>query len=93
MYEGVAGALVETVSEGLGKALGVDEGVLVVRVRPGTPAYRAGLRDGDVIVRAANTRVGSVTTLRNVISTGEGSEGVKLLIKRERKEKDVTLRW
>ena len=92
-YEGVAGARVETVSEGLGKALGVDEGVLVVRVRPGTPAYRAGLRDGDVIVRAGNQRVGSVTALRSVISTGEGSEGVKLLIKRERKEKDVTLRW
>ena len=92
-YEGVAGARVETVSEGLGKALGVDGGVLVVRVRPGTPAYRAGLRDGDVIVRAGDQRVGSVTTLRNVISMGDGSEGVKLLIQRERKEKDVTLRW
>ena len=92
-YEGVAGARVETVSEGLGKALGVDEGVLVVRVRPGTPAYRAGLRDGDVIIRAGDRRVGSVTALRNVISMGEGDEGVKLLIRRERKEKDVTLRW
>lgn len=92
-YEGVAGALVETVSEGLGKALGVDEGVLVVRVRPGTPAYRAGLRDGDVIVRAGDQRIGTVTKLRNVISTGEGSEGVKLLIRRERKERDITLRW
>ena len=92
-YEGIAGARVETVSEGLGKALGVDEGVLVVRVRPGTPAYRAGLRDGDVIVRAGSTRIRSVTTLRDVVSMGEGSEGVKLLIRRERKEKDVTLRW
>lgn len=92
-YEGIAGARVETISEGLGKALGVDEGVLVVRVRPGTPAYRAGLRDGDVIVRAGNQRIGSVTTLRSVMAAGEGSEGVKLLIRRERKEKDVTLRW
>lgn len=93
VYEGVAGARVETVSEGLGKALGVEEGVLVVRARPGTLAYRAGLRDGDVIVRAGNQPISSVTMLRNVISAGEGSEGVKLLIRRERKERDITLRW
>lgn len=93
-YEGVAGASVETVSEGLGKALGVEDGVLVVRVRPGTPAYRSGLRDGDVIVRAANQRIRTVPELRNVMwSQGDGNEGVKLLIRRERKEKDVTLRW
>lgn len=92
-YEGVAGARVETVSEGLSKALDVEEGVLVVRVRPGTPAYRAGLRDGDVIVRASNQRIRTVPELRNALSIGDGNEGVKLLIRRERKEKDVTLRW
>lgn len=93
-YEGIAGARVETVSEGLGKALGVDDGVLVVRVRPGTPAFRAGLRDGDVIVRASGQPIRSVPELRNVIAgQGDGDEGVKLLIRRERKEKDVTLRW
>ncbi len=91
--EGVAGARVETVSEGLGKALGVDEGVLVVRVRPGTPAYRAGLRDGDVIVRAGGQRVATVLALRGILSAGEGEEGVKLLIRRDRKERDLTLRW
>lgn len=92
-YEGVGGARVETISEGLGKAIGVDEGVLVMRVRPGTPAARAGLRDGDVIVRAGGQKIRSVGELRGVISMGDPEEGVKLLIKRERKEKDVTLRW
>lgn len=91
--EGVAGARVETVSEGLGKALGVDEGVLVVRVRPGTPAYRAGLRDGDVIVRAGGQRIATVLALRGILSAGDGEEGVKLLIRRDRKERDLTLRW
>lgn len=92
--EGVAGARVETVSEGLGKALGVDEGVLVVRVRPGTPAYRAGLRDGDVIVRAGGQRIATVLALRGILqAAGEGEEGVKLLIRRDRKERDLTLRW
>jgi hypothetical protein len=92
-YEGVGGARVETISEGLGKAIGVDEGVLVMRVRPGTPAARAGLRDGDVIKRAGGQKIRSVGELRGVISMGDPEEGVKLLILRERKEKDVTLRW
>ena len=92
-YEGIAGARVETVSEGLAKALDVEDGVLIVRARPGTPAYRSGLRDGDVIVRAGDQRVRTVPMLRNVLAASDGDEGVKLLIRRERKEKDVTLRW
>jgi S1-C subfamily serine protease len=92
--DGVGGARVETISEGLGKAIGVDEGVLVMRVRPGTIAAKAGLRDGDVIKRAAGQRIRTVADLRSVIaSQGDGDEGVKLLILRERKERDVTLRW
>jgi hypothetical protein len=93
VYEGVGGARVETISEGLGKAIGVDEGVLVMRVRPGTPAARAGLRDGDVIRQAGGQKIRSVGELRGVIAMGDPEEGVKLLILRERKEKDVTLRW
>jgi hypothetical protein len=92
-YEGLAGASVETVTEGLAKALNVENGVLVVRVRPGTPAYRAGLRDGDVVVRAAGNQIRTVGNLRNVLAEGDGAEGVKLVVVRERKERDLTLRW
>lgn len=91
--DGVAGARVETISEGLGKAIGVDEGVLVMRVRPGTPAAKAGLRDGDVIVRAAGQRIRTVPELRNLMAASDPEEGVKLLIRREKKERDITIRW
>lgn len=90
--DGVAGAKVETVTEGLGRALGVEHGVLVVRAGPGTPANRAGLRDGDVIVRAAGQRVGTVRELRAALERHDRSDGVKLVILRERKQRELTLR-
>ena len=90
--DGVAGAKVETVTEGLGKALGVEGGVLVTRAGPGTPAARAGLRDGDVVIRAAGQQVNSVQQLRAALDRHDHGEGVKLLILRERKQKEVTLR-
>ena len=90
--DGVAGAKVETVTEGLSKALGVDGGVLVLRAGPGTPALRAGLRDGDVIVRAGGMRVANVRELREALHQHDEGGGVKLVIVRERKQREVTLR-
>lgn len=90
---GVAGAQVETITEGLGRAVGAKSGVLVIRAEPGTPAYRSGLRDGDVILRGAGRSLSTVRELRRMLADGDGEAGVKLVIRRDRKERDVTLRW
>ncbi|MGH7677482.1 MAG: PDZ domain-containing protein [Gemmatimonadaceae bacterium] len=92
--DGVAGARVETISEGLGKTVGVKQGVLVLSADPGTPAYRSGLRDGDVILKADGRNVATVRGLLSVLArSGSGDDGVKLVVLRERKQKDVSLRW
>jgi hypothetical protein len=90
--EAIGGAKLESISEGLGKALGTKSGVLVLRAAPGTPAYESGLRDGDVILKAAGTAVSSVRELRALVD-GSHDEGVKLGILRERKQREVVLRW
>ena len=92
-YDGIALPRPSLMVSTRAPAIGVKEGVLVMRVRPGTPAAKAGLRDGDVIVRAGGQRIRTVPELRSVFSMGDPEEGVKLLIRRDRKEKDVTLRW
>jgi membrane-associated protease RseP (regulator of RpoE activity) len=91
--EGIAGAKVEPITEGLGRAVGVASGVLVIRAAPGTPAFQSGLRDGDVIVSAAGKSVTNVRQLRRVLDDQDSEDGVKLVIIRERKQRDVTLRW
>jgi hypothetical protein len=90
--EAIGGAKLESISEGLGKALGTKSGVLVLRAVPGSPAYESGLRDGDVILKAAGTSVSSVRELRALVD-GAHDEGVKLGILRERKQREVVLRW
>jgi hypothetical protein len=92
-FQAMAGASFETVTEAWAKALRVDDGVLVTRAPPGSPAHRSGLREGDVIVRAAGDKIRTVSNLRTVLAEGDGTEGVKLVILRERKERDITLRW
>jgi hypothetical protein len=92
MQDGVAGARLENISEGLGRALGTRYGVLVLRAAPGTPAFDSGLRDGDVILRAAGDTVRTVRELRQAIQDGD-EDGVKLVVLRDKKQRDVTLRW
>jgi S1-C subfamily serine protease len=91
--EAIGGAKLESINEGLGKALGTKSGVLVLRAAPGTPAYESGLRDGDVILKASGKAVSSVRELRSALVDGDRGEGVKLGVLRERKQREVTLRW
>lgn len=91
--ESVMGARIETITEGLGKAVGVKSGVLVIRAAPATPAYRSGLRDGDVVIRVAGDDVSSVREFRNTLAAREHDGEAKLVIVRDGRKQDVMLRW
>ncbi|MEX2465386.1 MAG: PDZ domain-containing protein [Gemmatimonadota bacterium] len=64
----VAGAEVIDVRPDLARYFGVEGGVLVVDVPPGTLAEAAQLRAGDVIVQLGDTLVRSVEDLRFAVS-------------------------
>lgn len=90
--DALAGARLETVSDGLARALDVPEGVLVIRTVPGTATYDAGLREGDVVTHVGNTKVRSVTDLQRALTNGDERER-RLVIVREKKQRQITLRW
>ncbi len=52
---------------------GAESGLLVLRVIPGTPAGRLGLRGGDVVFEAAGRAVDSVDELRAALEDGRNS--------------------
>jgi hypothetical protein len=90
----VLGAQVVPADDDLREVLRADaEGVLVVRVLPGTPSEVAGLRGGDVIVWAAGQRVFTPTGLQRAVQRALDERALLLRVDRAGKEKAVTLRW
>jgi serine protease Do len=60
----IAGAQFATIDDEFAESLGLEPGVLVLRVPAGTPAADAGLRSGEVVRSVNGTPVRDVTSLR-----------------------------
>jgi S1-C subfamily serine protease len=70
---------------------GAREGLLVVRVAPESPAARAGLQAGDVVVRANGEAVRTTADLRRTVARA-GREEVRLGVVRRGRQTEVRLR-
>jgi hypothetical protein len=88
----IAGAELTRLDPAMEDYFGVREGVLVVRVPRDTPAARAGLVAGDVIVRVNGNTVNSVDTLRREILRTSGDAPAKLDVMRKRRSVSVQLK-
>jgi len=91
----IFGAECQELSEELADVIGVKRGILVLRVFAGSPAADAGLRQGDVVVRAAGRDVSTMGTLFATIAVERqrGAESVALDVSRKGATRKVTLKW
>lgn len=88
----IAGASLMQLTDDWRATLGVDNGVLVTRVLPGTPSKDSGLHDGDVIISADGQTVASVRALARIVSNAR-ARVVKLQVVRAGKPQVIMLRW
>jgi serine protease Do len=89
----VAGADMGRMNADLADVLGIpNQGVFVLNVAPGTPAKEAGLKGGDVIVKADTLVVSSPVEVMKAIAVA-GDRSVELRILRKGRSQKVTLRW
>jgi S1-C subfamily serine protease len=90
-----AGAEFTALNEDLCDALGVKpEGVFVTNVIEGSAARAAGLRGGDVVVKADSIKIESpIDLVRAIKSADETDHKVDLQIIRKHKAQMLTLRW
>ncbi len=68
------------------------EGVLVIRVLPNTPAERAGIRRGDVIVNVDGTAITSANQLQNVVEDSGLNQSLKFKIIRGDRQLQLDVR-
>jgi S1-C subfamily serine protease len=93
---------VQIADKQLAEELGVQEGVLIIHVLPGSPAAKAGLHStrrretghiqlGDIIVGIDGKEVKTVNDLNEVLANHKIGDTVKLTVIRDGKQQDVNV--
>ncbi|MCW5850246.1 MAG: PDZ domain-containing protein [Anaerolineae bacterium] len=87
------GVQVAPVTDEVAKASGLKQagGVVIERVVPSSPAYQAGLFDGDIILAVEGTPVDATHSLTSLLAARKPGDKVKLHVVRNGKEEDLTV--
>ncbi len=93
VVRGLAGAQLTPIVGGLGDALGVKQGLLVIRVLPQSVAANSGLRDGDIIVKANGRTIEDIAALSRAMRENDATRTLSLETLRARKKRMVRLTW
>jgi serine protease Do len=90
---GFLGVTLQKIDQDLAAALGLEktEGALVAEIMKDSPADKAGLKQGDVILKYNGQFVTNVATLRNAVSLMTPGSKLKLSIVRNRQPQEITL--
>jgi predicted metalloprotease with PDZ domain len=89
------GAEMIPLDETLGEPYGTEHGLLILRVGPRTPAARAGIQKGDVLISVDGRELHSVPALIRAVERAEKAEKSELRIEllRKKDRKVVVLQW
>ena len=87
------GVSIRVIDESMAKQLNMEEGLYVVEVNEFSPAEKAGLKGGDLIVKADGKRVKKFEELQEVKNSKEEGESINIEFIRDGKTKntDITL--
>lgn len=87
------GISMQTLSGKLGDYFGVPdgEGALITEIMKDTPAEKAGLKVGDVVVQVDKEKVQSPGEVSSIIRDKQKGDKVDLVVVRDKTEKNITL--
>ncbi len=93
VIRGWMGVSIQNLTEELAKSLGIKEteGALVSGIEKGSPADKAGLKRGDLVVQLDGKKVVDSTGLRNMVSAIAPGTKVNIKVVREGKEQTIAM--
>ena len=85
ILENKIGINVQPITPEIARRYGLKEtdGVLVVQVKPDSPASKAGIKRGDIIKEINHKKINNIADYNKAVAKSSIKEGVLLLIKRE----------
>jgi len=92
VVRGYLGVLPQEVTPDLAEGFGIKDlkGVLIAKVEDGTPAAKAGLEDGDIIIQFNGRDIPSVAKFRQIVAEAGVGEKVQITVIREKKQKTLS---
>jgi serine protease Do len=93
VIRGWLGVQIQAVTQDLAQSLGLDEprGALVSDINPDSPAAKAGLQPGDVVLSADGRKVEDQSDLSSYVASRPPGSTVKLQVWRDAKERTVSV--
>jgi serine protease Do len=90
---GLLGVNIQDLNESLAKSFGrgASDGALVSQVIEGSPAEKAGIKAGDIIVKFNGEPVQGAAQLKNMVGKEKPGGSAKLTVFRDKKSFDVTV--
>jgi len=86
------GVIIQPLTADLAEHFGVTEGALVAQVQPGSPADKAGIRPGDVIVAVNGKKISDITDLQNNVMRNPPGTVLRITIIRDGKKIDLDVK-
>lgn len=93
VFIGITGVEVNVYERQLGIDLSIDNGVIVIEVAADSPASKAGLRSGDVIVKIDNQKVENMNQLKKTLYKYSQGDKATLEIIRDGEEKKIEVEF
>ncbi len=92
VIRGWLGVVVRELDPALAEALGLDHGVIVLKVYPDSPAAKGGLKAGDIILAVNGKPVKTATDLQFTVMKTEPGKELKLTVLRNNKKLEITVK-
>jgi len=91
---GLLGVNIQSVDESLAKSFGrtSTDGALVSQVIPGSPAEKAGIKAGDIIIKFNDQPVKDHSHLKNLVGKEKPDTSTKLTVFRDKKTIDLNVK-